>query len=384
MRYSFLLSRVAGLWCLVLLLAGCVDPYSPDVVATPPNYLVVDGFLNARGITTITLSRTYAVAAKTAPPTESRAVVYIEEEGGTRIPLPETTTRGTYASAGAVLNPAKRYRLSITLQGGKSYASDYVPVKITPVIDNLTWRATNSGFNAFVTSHDASNNTQYYRWEYEETWEISTPYDPEVEYVNRAIRPIVVRYPRICWSTVRNNSIEISKTTGLIQDLVSDYPVRNLPTYSPRLYRRYSILVQQHALTRQEYEYWDLLRKNTEKIGTLFDPQPSQLTGNVHCLSNPDDLALGYIGAQSVTEKRIIVSRSELPRDWPVLSGYEDCIPADTVFLADLEPGFGRGLQLPIDPAYNPAGKVIGYRAAVPDCIDCRKRGSAVKPSFWP
>ncbi|MEJ7664694.1 MAG: DUF4249 family protein [Hymenobacter sp.] len=62
----------------------------------------------------------------------------------------------------------------------------------------------------------------------------------------------------------------------------------NAPTPpSSKLYYLYSILVRQYALTPEEFAYWDKLRKNTENLGTLFDPLPSQLSGNVHRLTMP-------------------------------------------------------------------------------------------------
>ncbi|SES76301.1 protein of unknown function, partial [Hymenobacter actinosclerus] len=44
-----------GLLLLLLLvgLAGCVEPYAPDVINAPPNLLVVEGFINADGPTAI-------------------------------------------------------------------------------------------------------------------------------------------------------------------------------------------------------------------------------------------------------------------------------------------------------------------------------------------
>ncbi len=395
MRPSFPAARWALLWCLALLLtASCTDPYLPDAISAPPSYLVVDGFLNSQGVSTIRLSRSYAIAARTAPPAETRATAYLEEESGPRFVLAETATKGTYTSAALVLNPARRYRLHLTTQAGKEYASDYVAVKTTPPIDNVAWRTDNTSLGIYVNTHDAANASRYYRWDFEETWEIVPVYKPSVEYVNNDMRDIVVPYPTLCWGNAPSTAVRIAKTTALSQDVVSDFQLRSFPRTSELLYSKYSMLVRQYALTKEEYGYWELLRKNTESIGTLFDPQPAQLTGNVRCLSNPDDVALGYVGAHSVTEKRIFISRLQLPPTWNPLTGYESCLPPDTIFInrpqpppipaqvlaAAFNPATG---VLPIDPVYDSFG-LIGYTAKVRDCIDCRTRGTSVKPSFWP
>jgi hypothetical protein len=395
MRTFTLLGRWALLSCLALWLSSCTDPYMPDVITSPPSYLVVDGFINSQGVSTIKLSRTYAVAAKTAPPVETRATVYIEDEAGTRQLLTESSTvKGTYDSGAQVLNTTQKYRLHINTLAGKEYVSDYVPVKTTPIIDSLPWRIDNDGLSIYVNAHDATSSTQYYRWDYIETWEINPIYRPTVEFVNNRMRDIVVPYPTICWGNAPSTTVKIDKTTALTQDIISDFRLRLLPVNSDLLNSRYSILVQQHALTREEYAYWELLRKNTESIGSLFDPQPAQLTGNVHCTSSPNEIALGFIGAHSMSQRRIFIRRQDLPSTWSPRTGYESCMPPDSVFIDRpspprpnptliLQSAFANGAFLPIGELYNQSN-LIGYTAKVKDCVDCRTRGTSVKPSYWP
>lgn len=389
--FSFRRAWLAGL-AMLTLLTGCTDPYLPDVVGNPPNYLVVDGFLNSQGVTTIRLSRTYAIAAKTPPPVETRATVYIEDEAGTRVALTEIAVRGTYVSTAQVLDPARKYRLRIATLPGKNYASAFVPVKTTPPIDAVNWRTDNAGVNIYVNTHDPANATHYYRWESEETWEITPPYRPSVEYVNGRMRDILVPLPTLCWGSAHSTTVQIDKTVALTQDVVSDFRLRQLPISSERLYTRFSTLVQQHALTRDEYEYWELLRKNNESIGSLFDAQPSQVTGNVHNLDAPAEVVLGYVGAHSLSEKRIFIDYTQLPSSWKLLHGYEKCLPPDTVFIDRpsppppnvaqiLQTAFGAGAFLPIDFVHGP--NFLGYTTKSRDCVDCRTRGTATRPSFW-
>ncbi|WP_227786923.1 DUF4249 domain-containing protein [Hymenobacter sp. BT770] len=380
-------------WLAVLLLSGCTDPYLPDIIKTPPSYLVVDGFINIQGVSTVKLTQAYAIASAKAPPVEAKATVYIEEDGGPRYVLREAPV-GTYTSAALALNPTKKYRLHLNTQAGKEYASDYVPAKLTPPIDNLSWRVDNAELNILVDAHDATNATRYYRWEFEETWEIRPAYSTSLEYINHAMKARAVPFPSACWGTEGSKTVQIDKTTSLTQDVVSNHRLRVLPANTERLFTRYSILARQLALTKEEYAYWDLLRKNTESIGTLFDPQPAQLTGNVHCLSNPAEPVLGFVGAHSVMEKRLFIARADLPRTMSVLSGYEKCVPPDFIDLYPkifmppspaeiMEIAFSQPDYLPVGEVYGSANDVVGYDAAPRDCVDCRTRGSAVKPSFW-
>jgi hypothetical protein len=395
MRTLSFLIRFALLWCAVLLLPSCIDTYMPEAISSTKSYLVVDGFINSRGTSSISLSRTYDIDAKGSPPVETRATVYIEEEGGTRYPLPESAVKGTYMSAALTLNTAKNYRLRILTSTGKDYASTYVPAKITPVIDAVTWQTTDAGLTVYVNSHDETRQTQYYRYEYEETWEIMPLYSPSVEYKNGIIQNITTPLPTICWGNNKSTDIKLSNTTRLTQDVVSNFVVRSLSSNNNLLSHRYSILVKQRAQTSDEYMYWELLKKNTESIGSLFDPLPAQLTGNISCLNDNSELALGFIGAHSVEQKRLFIARSELPRAWRISNGYETCVPPDTILLSGglgpsvspaqiIQTYFGTPNYLPISTLYDASGSVSGYLGKSRDCIDCRTRGTAVKPSFWP
>ena len=351
----------------------------PDAISSTKSYLVVDGFINTQGVTSITLSRTYDISAKTLPPVETGSTVWIEEEGGQRYSLHEGSTKGTYTSASLVLNAAKNYRLSIRTAAGKEYVSDYVPVRTTPLIDDVTWQATDTGLSIYVNTHDDTKAAQYYRWDYEETWEISPLLRPDIEYLNSSIREIKTPYPITCWLNEKSTSIFLSNTIRLQRDVISNYLLRSLPNTTERLRHKYSILVRQHAQTQQEYAYWELLKKNTENIGTLFDPLPAQLTGNVHCLNDDAELALGYISAHSVQEKRLFISRAQ----WPLVSGYDNCVPQDTLPRRLASATFGNGYLVPIITIYDMMGEIFGYTYTSLDCVDCRRRGTATRPSFW-
>jgi len=375
MRIVLSLFRVVCLCYLALLLPGCVDPYMPDVISSTKSYLVVDGFINCTGVTTLKLSRTAALEASSAPAAETKSVVYIEEEAGSRYRLSERTA-GIYTSDNLRLNTTKRYRIRLTTATNKEYTSDFVAALLTPPIDDVQWQLGDNGITISVDTHDPSNATRFYRWEYEETWEIRPILTSGLEYVNRRLQDRVVPYPTVCWGTQLSSDIKLGNTTSLNQDVVSDYPLRSYTATNERFRHRYSILVKQHALSREEYDYWDLLKKNTENIGTLFDPLPSQITGNIHCLNDDTELAFGYISAHSVEEKRIFVNRTQLPNNLRIDSGYDACT-ADTVESKYIPNVFSFPGNIPI--ATVPGGAL----GATVDCVDCRLRGSVVKPTYW-
>ncbi|PJJ52986.1 DUF4249 domain-containing protein [Hymenobacter chitinivorans] len=369
-----------GLW-LALALPGCVDPFEPEVIRSAPNYLVVSGFININGVTSIRLSRTQNVANSGAPAAEPRATVAIQDEAGTSYPLSEQVP-GTYTSAALSLSPARRYQLRLRTAGGREYASALVTPKVAPPIDELPWAVEDRGVRVYVNAHDATNSTRYYRWTYTETWEFHSAYRSGLEYVNGRMQPRAEDIYQ-CWGTAGSTSIAINSTARLNQDVVARYPLILLPANSVKLRFKYSVQVRQYAQTAEEYAYWEQLKSNTESVGGLFDPVPSQLTGNVQSLTDATEPVVGYVGAGTVTEKRIFIASNELPLTQQYETGY-NCAPPDTVPLARVPTVFSTSVVLPLYTVYAPmSNTIVGYSSASAECADCRRRGTNRRPDFW-
>lgn len=367
---------------LLLALTGCIDSFDPQVVSVPADYLVVEGFINARGVSQIHLTRTYDLKTAAEAPAERGAQVYAEDEQGSRFTLAETAP-GRYTSAAQTLDAARRYRLHFTTAAGEEHVSDYVAVRLTPEIDRINWRRGSGGLQLQLSTHDASNQTRYYRWHYTETWEYTSAYRSYYEYANGRVQQRTNDIYR-CWRSANDTEIKIGNTTQLTDDVLSDYPLTLVRYDSGKLRIKYSILVQQYAQTAEEYQYWELLRRNTESIGTLFDPQPARLTGNVRSLREPERPVIGFVGAYSVTEKRLFIDFADLNNDPAYITnaGYQDC-QLDTLDLSGVTQAFAAGFYIPI-AAVAPNNNLIGYSYTTADCADCRRRGTNVRPSFWP
>jgi hypothetical protein len=379
------------LWLLLsggLALGGCIDRYAPDVPAAAQTNLVVDGYINPQGRTIIKLARTFSVNTKNVGPTEARARVAIADEAGQRYTLAENPT-GTYTSAVLALDPNRQYQLLITTAQGREYASDRQPVVRTPPVDTLTWTLTPAeGIQLYLSTHGANTAARYYRWEYEETYQFTAAFESVIEYDARRnfVRP---RGPSIyrCWRTESSTAILQGNSAQLSQNTLADFPLLTvLPDV--RLRYGYSVLVRQYAETPAEYDYWERLRKSTENLGTVNDPLPARVTGNVHALADPTEPVLGYVGVHSVAERRLFIDAAQLPKPQPGSvffdPAYATCLQPDYLGLALALPQFRQGLTIPIQPAKNMNGDTIGATFSSPACVDCRLRGTNIKPSYWP
>lgn len=369
-------------WLMMLFLTSCVEPYFPEVLESPNSFLVVNGFLNANGLTNIQLLRTQSLTDNSAPPAELQANVVVESERGEKYTLAEGGY-GNYTSH-LYLNPDIRYKIRIRTAAGKEYESDFVEVKQTPAIDKVHWRAAGDELKIYVDTNDPNNNTHYYRWEFEETWQFRSALYSTLKYENGSVRYRDSRDAPIynCWRSESSKTIELGNSSKLSSDVISNYNIVTLPFNAEKISVKYSVLVKQFALTREAYEYWETVKKNTESIGTLFDPLPTQITSNIRSLSDPNEPVIGFMTAATIQTKRLFVDSKDLPQDWRLY--YAQCA-VDSVLISSglVHDRFAGGSLVPVDEIYGVGPMPIGYTFAPKPCVDCTTRGTNVTPYFW-
>ncbi len=382
------MTRVFLYILLIVTAAACREKYIfiSDVPAA--GYLVVEGVINSgNGPTSIKISRTQALEDSNALRHERSATVRVEGEDNSRQQLYEKTN-GLYSADQLNINPAVKYRLHIYTNDGREYATEYASPNKTPAIDDITWLRTGKGLELFVNSHDPQNNTKYYRWDYEETWEFHSPYIAQYTWKRNPGGTVIgvdtnsrFEIPKMytCWASATPNSILVGTTKALVRDSVY-LKVIDIPQDSWKISVMYSVNLKQYALTKEGFDFFQRMKKNTEELGTLFDPQPSQLNSNVLCISNPEESVIGFVEIANVEEKRIFIRRSEVA-PWTFMEPCEETpIPnnIDSIRLAEvyLLPTTGH--------VYGMMGELRRFWAARPECVDCRLRGTSEKPSYWP
>jgi len=358
--------------------AGCKQEYIPPVDESQQSLLVVEGNLNpGPDSTIIRLTRTQPLNNASGIRIESNAQLSVEGKDNS-IRFLTGRGNGYYVSPNLNLIINNEYRLRIKTANGKEYLSDYVKVKVAPAIDSIGWHRNNDGVSIYVNTHDPTNDARYYRWEYAETWEIHSVFGPNVIYDNGVIRYRI--FPQenvsICWKNSLSSSILITNTTRLEQDIVNEQSLVFIPLGDEKLSVRYSIFVKQYALDATSYAFYELLKKNTEDIGSFFGPQPSEIKGNLHCVNEPDEFVVGYVTASTVSTKRIFITGAEV--QWPFLT---DCEEIRVTNRNDLiQSAIGSGLM----PAFYLGNPPNEYVFSTPECVDCTKRGgSTVKPFYW-
>lgn len=375
----------------IIFISSCKEKYIPPVIDSNLNYLVIDGALiNGSDSTIIRLSRTKKLDEESKKTFEQNAQLTVEDaEGISLYHFQEINNQGVYAVPGMTLDGNRKYRLRIKTVNGKEYLSDDIEVKATPPIDSVSWLLKTDGVTIYVNSHDPSANTKYYLWQYAETYDYYSKLYSVIKYNSTGTTfdemfPFRATEEQIyhCWRSGQSSQILLGSTTSLSEDRINMSAVRFIPKASIEINSLYSILVKQYALTKDAFEYLQNVKKISEQTGSLFDNQPSEISGNMHCVSDPSEKVIGYLIASSLQQKRIFISEPEV-RPW----GYAEFCPDERtipLILDSIKLFFGGSSPL-LTPLRKTAPRFTGVIAGQPSCSDClTKNGTNIKPDFWP
>ncbi|MDA3867340.1 MAG: DUF4249 domain-containing protein [Salinivirgaceae bacterium] len=376
------------IYILIVVFSSCIKEYNPNI-AKYEDVFVVDGKLtNLPGPYVVKLSRSYKFEEKAGLPVGG-AQLKIVDNTGIETEL-EETDKGVYVTTDNAFRgvAGKSYKLQIMLDD-EIYESEMEPL-IEPVpIDSVFWEfkrtdSNRNGIQLLLNTHDAQNKTRYYGWEYVDTWKYIVPiYHPD--HPDR----------REGYASSSNYYYNIATTIHRNTDIIERHPLQVISEDVNKLYFRYSILVTQYAFTGQSYKYLKDLVSINQNQGSLFDPTPHSLTGNIKNISNKDLPVLGYFMVAGASEKRIFIDRSELPKEYWPTSGFEDCYQGNvtvkwenrndlrqnevvdslmnkgfTIVTQSMEVVFGRDT-------------VINLSLAKRRCYDSRASGTNIKPDFW-
>ena len=285
------------------------------------------------------------------------------------------------------LEYGRAYMLRVIANNGEVFESDYQTLRPAPAIDSVTAQYETKitvenpdglkGYQFYVNTSDPSNGTRYYRWSMEETWEYHAPYEVRFMWDGSLHFFSFPDDRSTCWQTKEVPGIFTETTRDMSEDILRNVKLNFVSTESDRLKWRYSLLVREYSLSAESYEFWNGLEKQTQETGGLYETQPYMIKGNMTCVSNPDEVALGFFSVAGVSEKRIFVG----PAPDPV---YEMVCNLDTI-----------GPRNPIEdypesayPVYL-IGELLpwgGYLMAASErrCFDCLERGGTnIRPDFW-
>ena len=260
---------------------------------------------------------------------------------------------------------------------------------VSPEIKDLYWKL-NSQEGVRLYLDTESDTLSYFRWEFEETWRFKVPNMSLFLYDGTQVRERTPEeyYPLFCYNTEKSSEIPLYSTEAQEENTISGFNFQFIPNFSEKLGMRYSILLKQYALTKEAFSYWSLVKKNSEEIGDIFGTMPTELTGNLTCVSHPDQKIVGLVEAGKIAQKRIFINYNDLPIPWTYkFVYYGRCVitPDQMVLKREADAFFAAHPQfVPVDETApsNPLA-MTHYSYASEACLDCSYRGSVEPPAFW-
>ncbi len=376
---------VTGL--LLLGLASCISPFSPDIDANDENKYVVNGqVILGDSLQTVNVSRTSILLQPRYDPVPGCQVIIVDDQGNAFY----LADRGDGNYQGVIdsvyLVPGKTFRVRITVPEGDILQSDPDTLHSGGAITNAYYvredRERNnaqqflSGIQFYVDIAGGDTDSRYYRWDEIETWEYHTPYPLEWYYDGTVHQVIPPDYSRmVCWKTVKVPEIYTLSTRYLAQNRFAGFPIHYVTNRTDRLAIGYSVLIRQYALSEAAYLYWEQQKRNSQLEGGLYEKQPFAVAGNLHNITHPEKAILGFFGAASLDQKRLFV--------WPIPDlelNFNDYCSIDLL-------RFGFKSIRPSDyPAYLTGNHETWFPYIMSyECVNCLSLGGInVKPGFWP
>ncbi|GAA4276152.1 hypothetical protein GCM10022259_08760 [Aquimarina mytili] len=376
------------------MLSNCVEEFDFKTEDFESILVIKASLTNEQKYHQMKLSRTYkfeddgplVVQGATVSILENKDIVHTFEE----------IFPGTYQSTQMFrAEPNKSYQLSIETRDGGVYMSEeeVLPSENSIIDEVYPKRMFNDngteGVGILIDSYDITGNSNYYRYEFEETYRITADFWTRVdlttslEFVDRPDGQ------EKCYNGGTSNKIIITDTSGLLEDKVTGLLLHFIDAEDISVADRYSILVRQFVQSREANGFYNVINNFSESESLFSQLQPGFVSGNIISTINENERILGFFEVASVTEKRMFFNREDIIRDLPRFSPVCDrVIPrqesneTEDEFLRRLRALIASGSVKFLEEIRDPdSGSTYVF---VPrGCGDCTVYGRSIIPDFW-
>ncbi|MEP6930709.1 MAG: DUF4249 domain-containing protein, partial [Flavobacterium sp.] len=167
---------VLALFCFSI--GSCTEQYAFQTNIFESILVVQANITNELKKQEIKITRSYRLE-ENVPTPEKGAIVYVSDNDNNTYEFEFEEFSGLYVSK----NPfqaitGKLYQLNITTKDGKSYSSETETlttvneIQVEPKVETIDGQ---KGVQIVVTSHDPTSKSQFYRYEYDETYKVIAP-----------------------------------------------------------------------------------------------------------------------------------------------------------------------------------------------------------------
>ncbi|HNP19525.1 MAG TPA: DUF4249 domain-containing protein [Fulvivirga sp.] len=316
---------------------SCVDPISIENNSEVQVLVVEGGITTEYGPHKIKLSNSAKygdIFAGVIQPVLS-AKLLIRDEFGNVVQL-VNAGKGYYETPETFKGEVGRtYTLVIIKSNGDEYMSYPETIHKVAKIDSIYYKYKElpigaganeaeivSGVDIMVRVSDPGEEKNYYKWESSGTYRIKT--NPELYTPPRSRNPQPKDCCEICY--INENNIMLSVASDILfNSNIHQQNVLFLEDDGARFSEKYVLILEQISLTKEAYNFYDLLKNQIGIDGDIFDPPAAKIRGNILSISNPNEEIVGYFTASDVQRDTLQINGENLPKVKPQKTIPDDC-----------------------------------------------------------
>lgn len=300
--------------CLAFAFNSCIDEIKLDI-DTDQQRLVVDGQI-ADSLQVYTVKVSYSAIIGVGndniqTPVPGATVTVLDDAGGS-FEFTETSP-GVYTKEmkGEV---GRAYHLEVKTADGKSIQSKPTVLRASPPLLPASAEVIQST-TISSNGRPVSSNKLSLKMNTDVTAEAERPYlrwRAAGEYEFKENYPMALN-TKTCYikDNVDFNNIKIFDTHDLAGGVLTDEPFL-LTDYNYRFAFMYCFHLLQYSISKEEYRYWESVQDIVNIDGSLFDPPPGTVQGNLYNINDPREQVLGYFSVAGVAYRREFVDAISL------------------------------------------------------------------------
>ena len=332
---------------LMLLCSSCIDEITLDI-DSDKQFVIVDGIVaDDPGEYRVNLNFSPKIGVGNDNILEPIAGARVKLLGGSSQSYSfqeDVDQSGSYIFTSDGLDAQGEYHLEVELPNGDLIKSKVQKFPEEAVeLDTLTWNIVEEEFineTGNVARKDIvemyastqPNSEAFLRWRVTGEFEIVEKY-------------FGILNPRHCYvkENVDFNNVLIADTIDFSGGKIVDEPIINTPLDS-RFNILYMFDLAQYTISEEEYDYWVRIESLINVEGTLFDPPPGILIGNLYNDTNQDENVQGYFSLARLSNGRRFVDVTKLGyfadtdcQSRPNATNPEKCVDCTTLNRSTLE-----------------------------------------------
>ncbi len=207
----------------------------------------------------------------------------------------------------------RSYSLRIEMPDGKIYKTAPQLMKPVPAITNVSADKIDDFVRFYLDTSDPENSTDYYQWKgYSISFKITeavTVASFSSSSISNALNSGCHSY---CWAYNNLDVANVFADTYINGKSIKKRLVLYSPIEKDAINSQHFAEIKQLSISREAYVFWQQYEEQRTRTGSIFDPLPATIIGNVVNAANDKDFALGFFEVSAVSTKRFLADPRSL------------------------------------------------------------------------